>query len=76
MSLQYGRLFFVECPTCAAKVGSPTLCQYCLERRELMELAEKLRMSRLFSFFFGGIAKLCPNCGAGRSNPECKVHGR
>jgi hypothetical protein len=41
---EYGRVQMVnfkECPECAAKSGSPVLCDYCLQRREWMSrLAE------------------------------------
>lgn len=36
---------FVECPTCAAKPGTPTLCPECLERRELHGFWKKCQRS-------------------------------
>ena len=44
MSLQFTRQgAFVECPSCAAKPGSPQLCRECLERRELHGVVERFR---------------------------------
>ena len=36
-------LEFRECPTCAAKPGSPDLCRECLERRALIAEVRRLR---------------------------------
>lgn len=55
---------FVECPTCAAQPGAPTLCRECLERRTLYDFARAHG------------ARFCPRCDAVASNPECPEHGR
>lgn len=34
-------LTFIECPTCAAKPGSPTLCTSCLINRDAIEKLHK-----------------------------------
>jgi hypothetical protein len=75
MSLQYTREKFVECPTCAAKPGSPPLCRECLERRELWEVAERLRRSHGLRTYIRDLVKLCLFCN-GSPNPECPEHGR
>jgi hypothetical protein len=36
---------FIECPTCYAKPGSPTLCVECIERRELFAERAALKAS-------------------------------
>lgn len=45
---------FMECPTCAAKPGSPTLCDSCLHNRSLIgvlqrKIARKEKWQRLLS---------------------------
>lgn len=78
VSLSCVRPTFVECPTCAAKCGSPTLCRECLERRELHRLVERIRrMPRVVSMNRRVIAmvKLCPTC-MGTPNANCPEHGR
>jgi len=52
---------FHECPTCAAKPGSPDLCRECLERRALYSLLKP--------------EMVCPVCRGGM-DCECPEHGR
>lgn len=73
MSLQFTCSKFVECPTCAAKPGSPALCRECLERRELHGVVSQLR--RLFVGEIARLVAVCQTCN-GTPNPHCKEHGR
>ena len=73
MSLQFSTLEFRECPTCAAKPGSPSLCKECLERRELIDAileAKRTGFAARFTQF-----NVCKRCN-GVPNPECPEHGR
>ena len=36
------KLEFIECPTCAAKSGTPALCPSCLHNREVISRLQKL----------------------------------
>ena len=51
--------FFQECDTCAAKPGTPPLCQGCLRNRQVIErlLTEitKLRRSALYNRVMAGL---------------------
>ncbi len=60
-TLAHVRPKFVECPTCVAKPGSPTLCRECLERRELYSLLSGKHVCRVCQ---------------GVPDPECSEHGR
>lgn len=60
-TLSHVRPAFVECPACTAKLGSPTLCRECIERRELYTLLSDERV--------------CQTC-QGVPDPECLEHGR
>lgn len=77
MSLCFVRPKFVECPTCAAKGGTPALCRECLERREMWYVLDAFR--RLPVSIVGRAtienASICPACH-GTPNPECEEHGR
>ena len=60
-TLSFVRPEFHECPTCAAKPGSPDLCRECLERRALYSLLKP--------------EMVCPVCRGGM-DCECPEHGR
>lgn len=77
VSLCHTREEFVECDTCRAKPGSPSLCRECLERRELFFILDRLRKYPGL-MLLPGMAKLitvCPTC-KGTPNMNCKEHGR
>lgn len=76
MSLQYTRREFKECPSCAAKPGSPTLCRDCLERRELWEVVDRLRRSSGLRTYTRDLVKFCSVCEGGRPHTGCPEHGR
>lgn len=72
MSLQYVAPQFIECPSCAAKPGSPTLCRECLERRELWHLVDRMRRSGRPEF--KSAVQICAYC-SGSPRRDCPEHG-
>jgi hypothetical protein len=74
MSLRYVREKFVPCSTCAKPAGLP-FCRECLERRELLEVVERLRRSHGLRTYIRDLVKLCSHC-KGSPNSECPEHGR
>jgi hypothetical protein len=77
VTLCHTRTEFIECPTCIAKPGSPTLCRECLERRELFSVIERLRKFPGLMLLPGvsNLLRVCPTC-KGEPNMHCKEHGR
>ncbi len=75
MTLQFTRKEFIECETCRAKPGTPSLCIECLERRELHSLAYRISHHPLLLIKDIKMAEICPFCN-GSPNLNCPEHGR
>lgn len=76
MSLIFTRREFIECPACKAKPGSPALCVECLERRELYEVVESIRDTRVMSSKLADAVSFCKHCKDGNPDLYCPKHGR
>jgi hypothetical protein len=78
---------FKACDVCNRKPGSPRLCDACLERRALLDVARRIADIIDGAKKMRGVAdalalqeiasaiRLCAHCADGQ-NPECPEHGR